>query len=457
MIGWVIILGLGLRLISINQSLWLDEAISAIAARDYSFLGIIKDFLPGDTHPPLYYLLLKIWSSLFGDSEISLRLPSVIFGIGTVAVVFLIGKNLGGKRLALTAGLFTATAPLLIYYSHEVRMYSLSTFLVSLAVLMFFQERWLFFSLSLLMIGLTDYLPLLILPAFWVVSWVEKKNINFWKKFLLAHLPLLVFLVLWFPIFKLQSQNTGNYLVSFPQWANVLGKASFRELSLVWIKFILGRISFSPQKQYFLVIGIASLPFVLSLVRALKFLKKNLLCWLWLVFPLALAFAGSIFIPGFSYFRLIFVLPAFYLLTALGLDKSKFSLPGIALILMLNLFFSGIYLSQPRFQREDWRGAVNFIETRLQGDELVLMAFPEPFAPYRWYATRPDLAAGSKGIPAEVKKLIVKKKSLYSLDYLMDLTDVQRKTYQELRDNGFSQKEVFNFQGVGQVRYWLKQ
>jgi len=81
--------GLLLRLISIDQSLWLDEATTALAAK-MPLADIFTKFLPGDFHPPLYYLLMKGWGSLFGLSEISLRTPSVIFGILTIYFIYLI-------------------------------------------------------------------------------------------------------------------------------------------------------------------------------------------------------------------------------------------------------------------------------------------------------------------------------------------------------------------------------
>ena len=87
-----------LRLIAINQSLWLDEAIGAMAARDFSFFGILNNFPKFDNHPPLYYLLLKGWTSLFGFSEISLRFPSIIFGVATVYFTYLTARHFVGKK-----------------------------------------------------------------------------------------------------------------------------------------------------------------------------------------------------------------------------------------------------------------------------------------------------------------------------------------------------------------------
>ncbi|EKE12574.1 MAG: hypothetical protein ACD_13C00166G0001, partial [uncultured bacterium] len=85
----VLILAVILRLVSLNQSLWLDEATSANVAV-MSLPDFFNKFIPADFHPPLYYLFLMGWSRVFGISEISLRIPSVIFGVATVYFVYLI-------------------------------------------------------------------------------------------------------------------------------------------------------------------------------------------------------------------------------------------------------------------------------------------------------------------------------------------------------------------------------
>ena len=58
----IIFLGLILRLISLNQSFWLDEAITAKVA-NFS-LPEIFTFLKGDFNPPLYYLIIKFWANI---------------------------------------------------------------------------------------------------------------------------------------------------------------------------------------------------------------------------------------------------------------------------------------------------------------------------------------------------------------------------------------------------------
>src|SRR3990167_4933057 len=140
---FVLILGIILRLISINQSLWLDEATTAIASQ-LSLSDFFTHFISKDFHPPLYYLIIHYWSSIFGISEIALRIPSVIFGISTIYIVYLVAREIKIKWPIIPA-LFLATSGLHIYYSQEARMYSMAAFLVSLSVYLFLRQKWLLF------------------------------------------------------------------------------------------------------------------------------------------------------------------------------------------------------------------------------------------------------------------------------------------------------------------------
>lgn len=82
------------RLIAINQSLWLDEGTTWRVVHGYSYPHILTEFLPFDFHPPLYYFLIKAWTSIFGYSELSLRMPSVIFSLLTGFIVYITAKKL---------------------------------------------------------------------------------------------------------------------------------------------------------------------------------------------------------------------------------------------------------------------------------------------------------------------------------------------------------------------------
>ncbi len=68
----ILAVGLTLRLVNLNQSFWLDEAVQAITSKG-TFLSLFAE-LRGDFHPPLYHLLMWGWAHLFGNGEIAMRL-----------------------------------------------------------------------------------------------------------------------------------------------------------------------------------------------------------------------------------------------------------------------------------------------------------------------------------------------------------------------------------------------
>jgi uncharacterized membrane protein len=345
MIYLILILGLILRLISINQSLWLDEATTAIASQ-LPIADFFNKFMHADFHPPLYYLVVSLWSTVFGYSEIALRVPSVIFGMLTVYIVYLIAKQIKITWPVVPA-LFLATSSLHIYYSQEARMYSLATLLVSYLVLLYLRKKWFLFSIILPLIFLTDYVSFLILPALFMFTFFNKRSDI--KKFLISCVPFVLTFITWLPF--LSKQLTAGMSIRDSAWWNILGPVTLKNVALIPTKFMIGRVGFENKIIYGIVISIISVFFAYVIGRA-----KNKLIWYWFAGSLFLGIILSIFIPTLTYFRYLFILPAFYLL--LSESKSKIF---IVFVLIINLLASYFYLSWPRFQRENWREIAKII------------------------------------------------------------------------------------------------
>ena len=453
----VIILSLVLRLVVINQSLWLDEAIGAIAARDFSYSKILREFMLSDNHPPLYYLFLKAWVSLFGFSEVSLRMPSVLFGVGTIYLVYKISKSLkiGNWKLVI---IMLATSPLHVYYSQEARMYSMAAFFAASTVYFFVRQKWIFFSLAILVLAFTDYMPWFMFPVFPIYGFVKHKSKAWFGSLMISFVPLFVGLLFWVPIFIIQYWKGDWLLSTLPAWRDLVGGANLKQLVLVWTKFVLGRLSFLNRLIYYSVVGLASIPFAVALKDAWKVRKKVFLTWLWLLVPLVLGFLFSVATPAFSYFRYVYVLPAFYILLGANLKKSI-----MFLVLFINLVGLSIYYLNPRQQRENWRGAVSFVETRIREGEIVLFHNPEPFAPYRWYAKKPIAFGATNSISASREETLCKTKGLisghdavYLFEYLKAVEDPQNFIGSALNKDGFEKVSKFDFLGVGFVEYWKR-
>jgi hypothetical protein len=113
-----------------TSSMWLDEALSVnIASLP---LGDIPEALRHDGHPPLYYVLLHVWSELFGHGDVEVRALSGILAVVTLPVAWMVGKRAGGRSMAWLTLLVTAALPFATRYGTEARMYSLVMLLVFL-------------------------------------------------------------------------------------------------------------------------------------------------------------------------------------------------------------------------------------------------------------------------------------------------------------------------------------
>ena len=107
-----------------HDSVWVDEAFSARVA-NLNLADLVQAATSEDTNPPLYYLLLHGWITVFGDSEAALRSLSAVVGVLLVFVVFKLGERLSTARAGLVAALLAAVSEFLVHYSQEARVYSL--------------------------------------------------------------------------------------------------------------------------------------------------------------------------------------------------------------------------------------------------------------------------------------------------------------------------------------------
>lgn len=468
MIWVIILLAVILRLIFINQSLWLDEAINIFYAKNSDFLTFITRYPVGDFHPPLYFALLWIWGYLFGFGEVTARIPSVILGVVTVWLTYLCGRELFNKRVGILASALLAFGPLHIYYSQEARMYSLATFATALSFYFLIKalktkgKFWIAYFFSIVLLTFSDYLVYLVIPAQALYVFLFERK---WlKQVLISYIAALIFLIPWLPIFKLQLMTGNSAASSLPGWAQVVGKAQLKELGLVFLKSIIGKISIYDKTFYAIIAIFLSLPYGLLLINSLKKIEKQTkLLLFWIILPLGLSFVISFFIPILSYFRMIFILPAFYILIAKGLDllPKRFFATAFGGLILVSTISLVIFYTNPFFQRENWKGAVNKIDNLAKNNGVILFEDNNLPAPFLYYSQNQAPAVGGLvKVPAKDKSDIVdlsfNKKDVYVFEYLIDINDPRRILFKELENFGFKRIQTFDFEGVGFVHLYKK-
>ncbi|MFT4709003.1 MAG: hypothetical protein ACI9D0_001433 [Bacteroidia bacterium] len=169
------LLALGLRLPSLGQSIWFDEACMS-HQRVGSFEQLIAT-LYVDIHPPLFLGFMHFWGMLVGDGEIVMRLPALACGLASIPLIYLIALRLLNGPIAMGAALAACLSPVHLWYSVEARLYAPNMFLALLAIWLFHRildsakgrnTLWLVLVM-LVMVGVHYYLAVF-LVAFFLIS-----------------------------------------------------------------------------------------------------------------------------------------------------------------------------------------------------------------------------------------------------------------------------------------------
>lgn len=127
----LLVIALLIRMPNFNESLWYDEVWYTSVMLDSTS---INQVLFHDVHPPLYPLIMKGWIELFGDSEISVRFPSLLFGLASLGVTFALAQAWFGRRIALLATLLMVLSPVHVWHCQETKNNMLLLLLTLLSV-----------------------------------------------------------------------------------------------------------------------------------------------------------------------------------------------------------------------------------------------------------------------------------------------------------------------------------
>lgn len=477
MIYLIILLGLILRLPLLGGSFWLDEAAQFLeSARPLTQQFDIRE----DFQPPLMHLLTFLsirLGNLFGlgSTEWWVRLlPSLLPGLITIWATYRLGLKLFSKKTALLASLFLATSSFHIFYSQELRPYSLPAMWAILAtwqlteILTSKKSKYLWFFGLFSVLGLySSYLYPFLLIAQFAYLWQQKFNPR--KILLLASGIGLGFLP-WLPKFLEQLQTGQALRHSMPGWEQVVSLPQLKTAVLLPLKFVFGLSNLELNLGYFfLSVAVFGPLFYFIFLARHKYRSKLIFFFYLLLLPLLLSWLVSFFIPVLQAKRVLFALPLFCLLEAFLLVSYQKIQPQLSKILFtaiiaINLFSTYAYWTKPQLQREDWRGLSQEISHKFTPDNTVaLFAFDQPFAPWRVY-DHAGFKAFSTGVfyandleqPHELFKDISEYQYVLVFDYLRDLTDPDDLLLKVVQDLGFTPVGVLDYPNIGFVRIYSR-
>ena len=376
-----------------NQSLWRDE-VDAIRFSSWSLPELVAGLVQVSHNGPLYFLLLSFWRTFTGNSEYALRFPAAGLGVLLIPLGYALARQLGlSRRAGLLTGLLLTTSPYLMWYSQEAKMYTMLTVLVGVAFLAYLKALaggggrwWAVFTAATSLSFYTHILAPLMLIVYAAVALghggLTRRRWRGW----LASMVLL----------------TGPYL-PLAWWQAprlVRGYASghqfyplSEEIYLLLQLYSRGLIRFAGLLPVIaaLFLLLAGLFLSISPARRMQFNSRAVLA-AWLLIPPLAVYLISRRVPVFEDRYLIYITPAFYLLSAAGLVSLRqqarwLAALGLGATLLINGL--GLHLQQRQPIKADFRAAAAWLVAQPAAPDAIMMQIPYLQHTLNYYYPRP--------------------------------------------------------------------
>jgi len=389
----ITLLGAYLRIHNLGtQSIWLDEGASYSYIQD-TIMGTWRTSANAE-QAPLHMVIMHVMT-FFSSSEFSLRLPSAIFGILSIPLIYAMGERLFGKEEGIISAFLLSISIMHLWYSQEARMYA-QTLLFSLASLYFFycatktnsKKNWVYFVISSSLAFYSHYYTVfVIIPEAVYYIWTKiavpsikigKMSVENWQNFRMFIVGMGAFFVSILPLFIPFVEQSISRTSSAPTWG--LGQ------SLSFIPTMLIQFSTREPKTSYLFM----LLFVIGLI-AIAMRQKDQFAFLgvYLAIPFTASYILAAKMP-FSPRYLLFLLPAYLILVARGItaiantlyssnssspskDTIKKRHTSIVIIILIFLLISFPLITEyySVSQKNDWRVATAYIESVTQSGDVV--------------------------------------------------------------------------------------
>ena len=370
-ITFILLLGAAGRILHITeQSFWVDEGYAFYHAR---FPDLVTS-LARDTHPPLYFAALRLWSEVAGHSELALRWFSVLPSMLSMALIFQLAREVMAQRARATrvqrhsapylAMLMLALADAENFLAAEARHYTWLVFLVTCS--MFFFLRWirrsrrparLSWMLATVLMVYTHYITAFagVAQGFYALICLRgAKRKGALSSLTFAALALSPWLLLVGP------NQVGN---SGANWSVNLSAAVIQDIQ---VKFFTGQWALVVA---LMLLGCFTVVYGREQLYRLRWEGTSRLLLLWLVLPFCLTIVANAFLPFLQPRRLTLWTPVIALLLALGLSNVR---PPIRNLLIIALLVYGAFQVDFYRVKPKWREVAELTARYAVPGDLVL-------------------------------------------------------------------------------------
>jgi len=376
----ITIIGAVLRFYKLgSQSFWYDEASSILDARGNLY---------NVSHPPLSFLILRIVIETLGTTEFTARLPSCLFGIVTIPLVYLFGKQLFGEKEGLVASFIISLSPWYIRWSQEARMYTELTVFTILALYFFYRTIYkktlTFYVLSVIFTILafyTHYLAILILViiAAWLISikFFEKTKISinykylitFFALFFIFTLPLFLTIIPQTLTFKIGSTNSRWGLPIHIYFLMLFEDAIGPTLSLFSMVGVIYLISQRNRAGYLLT-AYAAIP--VATVSVLTFVTNVVPRYVIFTLPAFALLSSSLIIEIFEEIMKNAKEKKFHVIMLKNLELNKFLALGFVFATVISIInLPTLFEHYTKETHPDWKSACAYVASNMEPEDLI--------------------------------------------------------------------------------------
>ena len=382
---WMSWLAFLLRVATLSgQSLWRDE-VDAIRFSGWALKDLISGLIQQGHNGPLFFLLLRPWRILTGDSEFALRYPAALMGTLAIPLGYVLARQLGfSRRAGLLLGLLLATSPYLVWYGQEAKMYTLLLVVVMLAFIACLKALssrgirwWVVFVISTSISFYLHILAPLMLAVYGVAALLRRSDTRRHRRGWLISMACLTLpyfpLVVWQLDFLISGDSRGHPFYPLRQEFHILLQLYTAGLLRIgWVS------STAIVTFVFLFLGGMFLNNRRAAVEKLT-LTNRLLLAAWALLPPLIVYVISLRVPIFEDRYLIYITPAFYLPVVAGLILVRHHsrlLAGLCLGLILTINTLGIWQQQSQPIKPDFRTAGEYLLSRPIPPAAIMVQMP---------------------------------------------------------------------------------
>jgi uncharacterized membrane protein len=370
----IILFAVALRLYNLDyQSLWIDEIASMNGTEPELTAQAVINYSVGD-QPPAFFLMLHEWFKIFPFTDFSGRLFALVIGIPGIVTVFFLGKEIKDNRTGLVSALITSINYQHIFYSQEVRFYTLLFFLSSLSYLFFLRAAksarvldFVVYTLSTTGLLYTHYYGLVVFASqgvlFVLLCFFYPVTRRFVSLAIGSAILTTLFILPWIPVFFSDAQVSKFWIPAEPFYFPI-------RYFYLYFKDVVSSIIFATIILFYFYK-------LYKKVKSEGYLKLHdfiLTGWAFLSFLIPVVYS-LIRTPMLQVRYTLIALPALIVMISLGLSSLA---PRMQKVLIMTVFctslFSLIVIEQyySRPLKEDWRSLVKNIIAKSTATDVIV-------------------------------------------------------------------------------------